>query len=75
MLQFLSTLGDLVGRVLRWWDEQQAIAKGRALERAAAAETEKEAAHEAETIRAEVRAAAAAEPERLRDDDGFRRPD
>lgn len=75
MLKFLSVLGDVVGRFLRWWDERQAIAKGREIERVAAAETVKEAAHEADQIRADVRAAISAEPERLRDDDGFKRPD
>jgi len=71
----LEVLLDLVGRVLVWWDKRQAQNEGRAIERReAAAEVVQETKH-VEEVREAVRERVAADPDELRADDGFKRPD
>ena len=73
MLKFLGTLADLVERFFKWLDESKLRNEGRQLERRDVAEIVQKETVDAEQIREAVRADAAARPDDILRDDGFRR--
>lgn len=76
MFRALEVFLDLIGRFLRWNDEQKAVTEGREAERQDSAKAVVKEAQDAEQIRETVRAGIAADPDSLRDpNDPFARSD
>lgn len=75
ILQFIGGLFTLAGKVFDYLNQRQMVDLAKTAQQLENLKAQVDASHQAVKIREAVRAAIAAKPDSLSDDDGFQRPD